>query len=79
MPRDRFSLIRASQGYQGPATRPGCHDCRHSAPIHGAAPRWATDALDCRLGTFFVHPWAICERYQAGADAKPATDGATTA
>lgn len=64
MPRDCFALIRMSQGYASPAGRPGCHSCCYGSEIHGRERRAATDPMSCTLGSFFVHPWATCNRYQ---------------
>lgn len=59
MGRDRFAMRKLGQGYASPLSRPGCHNCQHSAPVQGST----EGSLQCRSGGFSVARLGICNGY----------------
>ena len=71
MALDQFTARNLSQGYQPPAQRDGCRNCRHCS----WAPRgFGEGTYSCKLGGFFVSPRGICSKHQlAGIASLPAS------
>ena len=69
MQKSRFDQRKSAQGYQSPAEREGCRNCRHrGANTLGGR----IVGYECRLGFFFISPGGICREYQqAGIAARP--------
>ena len=63
MALDQFTARKLSQGYQPPAQRDGCRNCRHRSADGW---RYASGSMvyDCTLGRFYVVPGGICNQYQ---------------
>ena len=63
MALDQFTARKLSQGYQPPAQRDGCRNCRHRSAV-GWRYETGSTVYDCTLGRFFVVLGGICDQYQ---------------
>ena len=76
MALDQFTARKLSQGYQPPAQRDGCRNCRHRSAV-GWRYKTGSTVYDCTLGRFFVVLGGICDHHQpAGIASLPRKEGA---